>query len=143
MIMTCKTKLFLWYLCAGGCIAISVLFDNWIGWFAWIISLLVFFILIAFGVIVYPVSKVGKNTNKSSLPRVLEVLVIIVPAIVITVHLLVGEENITSSFFTIINTWTFPLVVLCLILIVLMHLREEIRMAAKMDEELQSNSNRN
>jgi uncharacterized membrane protein len=136
-------KLFLWYLCAAVCVIISALMDIWFGWFIWVIPLLIFSFLIAFGVLVHPVPKAGNNIDKYPLIRIIEVLVIIVPVIGIIVNFLFHEDNTTGTFFGIINLWAFRLVIVCLVVIVLMYLREEIRTAAKVDKELQSKADRN
>lgn len=140
--MTCKARLFLWYLCIGIFAVVAALFCEWCGWLGWFIPLAIFFLLIAFGVIVHPVPKAGGKVDKSSLGRVLQALVIIVPVIGIIVNLLVHNDNEIGGFFDAINLWAFRFVIVCLIVLVLMHLREEIRMAAKIDKDLQSNANR-
>ena len=141
--MTCKARLFLWYLCIGACAVVSALLCNWCGWLGWVIPLVIFFLLIAFGVLIYPVPKAGGKIDKSSPGRGLEALVIIVPVIGIIVNLLVHDDNAIGGFFGVINLWAFRFVIVCLIVLVLMHLREEIRMAAKIDKDMQSNTNRN
>jgi hypothetical protein len=140
--MTCKTKLLLWYLYTGAFVVFSILLGSWCGLLGWIIPFVIFSLLFAFGVLVHPVPKAGNTFDKSSLGIVLEVLVIVVPVIGIIANLLVRNDNATSNFFSII-LWAFRFVVLCLIVIVLMYLREQIRMAAKIDKELQSKADRN
>jgi uncharacterized membrane protein len=143
--MTCKTKLFLWYLCAGTCVSISAVLDSWFGfgWFVWVIPLAIFSFLIAFGVLAHPVPKAGNNIDKYAFVKLLEVLLIIVSAIAVIVNFLVYKNGEPDTFFEFFNLWAFRLVIVCLVIVVLMHIREEIGMAAKIDKDLQSNANRN
>jgi hypothetical protein len=138
-------KLLLWYLSAIACVIISALGDIWFGfgWFVWVIPFAIFSFLISFGVLAHPVPKAGGNTNKYAFVKLLEVLVIIVPASAIVVNFLVYKNGETDAFFEFFNLWAFRLVIVCLVIIVLMQIREEIRMATKLDKELQSNANRN
>ena len=141
--MTCKMKLFLWYLCVAAFVIISALMDIWFGGFIWVIPLLIFSFLIVSGVLVNPVPKAGDNIDKYPLIRIMVFLVIIVPVIGIIVNFLSHEDNTTGTFFRIINLWAFRFAIVCVVTIVIMHLREEIRAAAKFDKELQSKADRN
>lgn len=143
--MTCKMKLFLWYLCIVVCVIISAFGDTWFGFgrFIWVIPFAIFSFLIAFGVLAHPVPKASNNIDKYAFVKLLEALLIIVSAIAVIVNFLIYKNGETGTFFEFFNRWAFSLVIVCLVTVVLVRIREEIRMATKIDKELQSNTNRN
>jgi predicted ABC-type exoprotein transport system permease subunit len=143
--MTCKMKLSLWYLCSAVCVIISALGNVWFrfGWFIWVIPLAIFSLLIVSGVVAYPLQKAGRDADKYKFVRLLEAFVIIVPVIAIILNFLVYKNGKTDAFFEFFSRGSFVLVVICLIIIVAVYIRKDFETAAKIDKELQSNSNRN